>query len=149
MKAICKKYESLELNELYAILQLRTEVFVVEQNCVYQDMDDKDQLAYHVMIFNEKKLVATSRLLAEGISYDNYSSIGRICSSPLHRRQGLGLQIVKESILFNEELFPEYSIKISAQTYLKKFYTSFGFEAIGEDYLEDDIPHIAMIRKKK
>lgn len=148
MQLICKKFDELELFELYSILQLRSEVFVVEQNCIYQDMDGKDLVAYHVMLFEEKTLMACSRLLAPGISYDHYSSIGRVCSKLISRRNGFGLKIMKASIEYIENLYKDVDLKISAQSYLKKFYSSFGFEAVGDEYLEDSIPHLGMILKR-
>ncbi len=148
-KLLCKKFEELLPIELYNILKLRSEVFVVEQNCVYQDMDDKDILAHHVMFYDQDELAATTRLLAPGISYDNYSSIGRVCSQPKLRSKGFGRKIMSESIHIIENLYPGFDIKISAQSYLQKFYFDFGFLRLGEEYLEDNIPHVAMIRKRK
>jgi len=137
-----KPFKELTSLELYKILKLRSEIFVIEQNCVYQDLDDKDIAAYHLLGSEKGKLIAYSRVLGPGVSYSNYSSIGRVCNN---RHLGLGKILMEEAIRKCNELFPMYSIKISAQSYLLKFYADLGFEKIGEEYLEDQIPHIAMI----
>ncbi|MEO6190863.1 MAG: GNAT family N-acetyltransferase [Saprospiraceae bacterium] len=147
MKIVCKKFEDLSILELYDILQLRNEVFIVEQNCVYQDLDNKDKLAYHLMIYHSNSLVATTRILGPGISYEEYSSIGRVCTELNARKLNLGRKAMENSIDLIKKLYPKAHIKISAQSYLKKFYTEFGFEEDGEEYLEDNIPHIGMIKK--
>jgi len=143
---ILKHFNDLTPKELYNILQLRNEVFVVEQNCPYQDCDNKDLYAFHLMGMNENKLLAYTRLLAPGISYSE-SSIGRVVSSPSARKTGMGKQLMTESIHQIQNLFHTDSIRIGAQLYLKKFYESFGFIQDGEIYLEDNIPHIIMLRK--
>ncbi|MBL0238936.1 MAG: GNAT family N-acetyltransferase [Saprospiraceae bacterium] len=147
MNYTLKKYNELNIDELYQILQLRAEVFIVEQQCVYQDLDSKDQDAFHLMLHNQDNLLlAYTRLLPPDISYKNYSSIGRVVSHPGFRSKGLGKSILQKSILYIENLFPQYNIKISAQSYLIKFYESFSFQTIGDEYLEDNIPHTAMIK---
>lgn len=133
--------------QLYEILQLRQLVFVVEQNCVYLDCDDNDQRAMHICLSEEESLIAYTRILAPGTSYESYCSIGRVVNHPDHRKKGLGKEIMKASIAFCRKTFPEHSIKISAQIYLDDFYTSLGFLSTGEEYLEDGIPHQAMILK--
>ena len=140
-----KPFKELTALELYKILKLRSEVFVIEQSCVYQDLDDKDIVAYHLLGSEKGKLIAYSRVLGPGVSYSDYSSIGRVCNKLTHRHLGLGKILMEEAIRKCNELFPKYSIKISAQSYLLKFYADLGFEKIGEEYLEDQIPHIAMI----
>jgi ElaA protein len=145
---ILKPFAELTPNELYSILQLRNEVFIVEQNCPYQDMDNKDLKSWHLMGIEENKLMAYSRLLGPGISYSE-SSIGRIVSSPSARKTGMGKKLVKESIEQVKNLFNTDIIRIGAQLYLKAFYESFGFIQDGEVYLEDNIPHIIMLRKPK
>jgi ElaA protein len=141
-------FQELQLEELYAFMALRQEVFVVEQDCPYLDADGKDQLGWHVMLFDETdKLSAYTRLLPPGVSYEKYSSIGRVVSSEHVRGKGYGKAVMEHSIQAIKELFPEASIKISAQTYLLKFYNELGFQEVGEEYLEDDIPHIGMIRE--
>ena len=141
-----KKFDALTAKELYAIMQLRNEVFVVEQNCVYQDADGKDQGSFHLVGWDGDKLAAYCRIIPPGISYPE-CSIGRVVSSPLYRRSGTGRTLMKTGIekAFNE--FKGYSIKIGAQLYLKDFYTSFGFIQSGDQYLEDGIPHIEMLLK--
>lgn len=141
---ILKDFESLTPHELYAILRLRSEVFVVEQNCVFLDMDNKDQFSYHLMGFNGNNLVASTRLIAPGKVYQ-YMSIGRVVTSPAYRGTGAGRELMQISIKKCYELFGKGSIKIGAQLYLKKFYESLGFKQTSEVYLEDDIEHIEMI----
>jgi ElaA protein len=140
-----KKFEELSSLELYEILRLRSEVFVVEQNCVFLDMDDKDQFAHHLQGRIEGNLAAVVRILPRGLSYDE-PSIGRVVSSPLFRRKGVGIELMKTAIQETISLYGNVPIKIGAQLYLKKFYESFGFVQCSETYLEDDIPHIKMIR---
>jgi ElaA protein len=150
MNWICKYFEELSLIELYEIGRLRQEVFVLEQNCPYVDFDGKDLYCYHLMGFDENnRLVAYSRIVPKGVSYDDYISIGRVITSGLVRKSGLGRILMQESISACEKLFGKSDIKISAQTYLLKFYQSLDFESTGKEYLEDDIPHTEMIRKLK
>ena len=150
MNWICKYFEELSLRELYEIGRLRQEVFVLEQNCPYVDFDGKDLYCYHLMGFDENnRLVAYSRIVPKGVSYDDYVSIGRVITSGLVRKSGVGRILMQESILACEKLFGKSDIKISAQTYLLKFYQSLDFESTGKEYLEDDIPHTEMIRKLK
>lgn len=140
-----KDFNQLSTQELYSILQLRSEVFVVEQNCVYQDLDEKDQLAYHVLGYKDSILIAYSRVFKPG-DYFSKSSIGRIIVKKIHRRFKYGDHLVKNSIEFIEKKFKEKEILISAQVYLINFYNNLGFEQKGEQYLEDDIPHIKMLK---
>jgi len=141
-----KKFDALTLDELYAILQLRSEVFGVEQNCVYQDMDNKDQFCFHMMCWKDNRLVAYTRLVPPGVSYTE-PSIGRVVTSPDVRRSGLGKTLVEKSITEILKIYGKSPIKIGAQLYLKKFYESFDFEQSGDIYDEDGIPHIHMTRK--
>lgn len=138
-------FNELTTAELYTILQLRAEVFVVEQQCPYQDLDNKDLQAYHLCGWMDETLVAYARLLPAGVSYPDASSIGRVVSKPSFRTRGLGKQLMEEAIRQTEALFPGFPITISAQHYLLRFYESFGFKARGDVYLEDDIPHQEMI----
>lgn len=140
-----KKFGGLTPYQLYAVLQLRNEVFVVEQNCVFQDADDKDQDSFHLLGYAESKLVAYTRIVPAGIIYKEMS-IGRVVTSPSVRRSGAGKALMTESIRTAYGLFGIKPIKIGAQLYLKKFYESFGFEQVSEPYLEDGIPHIYMIK---
>ena len=130
---ICKKFYDLTPLELYSILQLRSEVFVVEQNCIFPDADNKDQDGYHLMGWKKDLLAAYSRLLPAGISYPS-ASIGRVVTSPSARREGLGKQLMQRSIAECYKLFGRAPITIGAQLYLGPFYTSFGFHAIGPVY---------------
>lgn len=142
---ILKKFEELTPVELYAIMQLRNEVFVVEQNCPYQDADNKDQLSYHLMGMKVDKLVAYTRLIPPGIAYKE-TSIGRVVTSPSVRKTGIGNELMKESISRIFTLFGMQPIKIGAQLYLEKFYSSLGFITTSDTYLEDNIPHVEMVR---
>ncbi len=142
----CLTFNELTLQQLYDIMVLRQEVFVVEQNCPYLDADSNDQKAWHVMGYQNDKLVAYTRLLPKGISYKKYPAIGRVITAQSVRRTGEGKRLMEKSIDWSYKLFGQTPIKISAQCYLIRFYQSFGFEPVGEEYLEDDIPHIAMIK---
>jgi ElaA protein len=143
---LIKNFGDLLPGELYAVLQLRNEVFVVEQNCVFQDADDKDQASHHLMAWQEGKLVAYTRLLPPGLGYEQ-ASIGRVVTSPAVRRSGIGKELMERSIRAVEELFGKGPIKIGAQLYLQQFYQSFGFIRVSEVYLEDGIQHIYMMRQ--
>lgn len=138
-----KKFEDLTPYQLYAILQLRNEVFVVEQACVFQDADDKDQDSHHLMGFLNNKLVAYTRLVPPGVIYAEMS-IGRVITAGSVRRMGAGKDLMKQSIEYCYRLFGKGPIRIGAQLYLKNFYQSFGFQQVSEVYLEDGIEHIYM-----
>lgn len=146
MQIIVKAFEDLRLQELYEVLQLRSEIFVVEQDCVYQDIDGKDQKALHVLGYEGEDLVAYTRIFPPGV-YFNAAAIGRVVVKNSSRKNKLGHEILKASIEAIENRFDTHSIKLSAQTYLTKFYEGHGFRQTGEGYLEDGIPHIAMIRE--
>ncbi|HEV7331043.1 MAG TPA: GNAT family N-acetyltransferase [Flavisolibacter sp.] len=139
-----KKFEALTPYQLYTILQLRNEVFVVEQNCVFQDADDKDQDCFHLMGFWNNKLVAYTRLVPPGHIYAE-TSIGRVVTSPSVRGSGAGRELMKQSIDRCYQLFGNGPIRIGAQFYLKTFYESFGFQQVSAIYLEDGIEHIYML----
>ena len=140
-----KSFEELTKQELYDLLQLRSEVFVVEQDCVYQDIDGKDEKALHVLGFKKGKIVAYTRLFRQG-DYFIETSIGRVVVAKNERQYKYGFDIMEASIRAISDYFKTTKIKISAQVYLKKFYSNLGFKEIGDVYLEDDIPHIAMIK---
>ena len=140
-----KPFAELTAAELYAILRLRSEVFVVEQQCVFLDMDNKDQQCYHLMGWQDELLAASTRLVPPGISYE-LPSIGRVVSSPLVRGTGIGRELMQKSIDEVKLRWETYDIKIGAQLYLKQFYNSLGFEQTSTIYLEDNIEHIEMIR---
>ena len=131
------------MDELYDLLRLRSEIFVVEQNCVYLDLDGKDKVALHLIGEFEGKIVAHSRLFKPGISFDN-ASIGRVTVDSNYRDKKWGHHLMRESIAGIAHHFGESHITIGAQLYLKKFYESHGFVQTSEMYLEDDIPHIEM-----
>ncbi len=141
----CLHFDKLSTRQLYRISALRQEVFVVEQNCPYLDADGKDEHAYHFMLWKNDDLAGYFRLLPKGISYTDYASIGRVVTAPLYRSQNLGRELMRQALIWCSILFVGEKIKISAQSHLEKFYESFGFKATGEYYLEDDIPHSAMI----
>ncbi|MBK6930289.1 MAG: GNAT family N-acetyltransferase [Saprospirales bacterium] len=142
----CLPFAQLTVAELYEIMALRQEVFIVEQNCPYLDADGKDLFAWHVCGRDEGgKLLAYTRLLPAGISYAHYPSIGRVVSSPARRGAGAGKELLQRSIDLCRHLFGPAPIKIGAQTYLLRFYEGFGFRSTGEEYLEDGIPHTKMV----
>ena len=141
-----KSFRELSVRELYDALQLRSAVFVVEQACIYQDMDGKDINALHVLGSEGGTLLAYTRILAPGV-YFKEASIGRVAVRTSARGKGLGKEIMKASILAAEQHFGKEGITLSAQSYLRKFYRELGFLEIGEEYLEDGIPHIRMVRR--
>ncbi len=141
-----KTFKNLTTKELYDLLKLRSEVFVVEQDCVYQDLDEKDEKALHVIGKKDNKIVAYTRVFKPG-DYFIEASIGRVVVSKEERKHKYGYDIMEASIKAVKDYFDETKIKLSAQTYLKKFYNNLGFKEIGEEYLEDDIQHVAMIKQ--
>lgn len=143
-----KKFDDLTLSELYKILNLRNEVFVVEQNCAYLDTDGKDQLAHHVMVWHDEVLVAYARIFSPGIKYDT-SSIGRVVVNLAHRELKLGHLLMEHAVKAVENLYKTGDITISAQAHLQGFYKKHGFKTISEEYMEDDIPHVEMTRRKE
>ena len=138
-----KPFEALSLYELYSVLQLRAEVFVVEQNCVYQDIDGKDMKALHVIGEFEGTTVAYCRLFKSGDYFDQ-ASIGRVIVKENFRDKKWGHDLIKEAVFGVQHHFGESQITISAQLYLKRFYESLGFKQTSDEYLEDGIPHIEM-----
>ncbi|CAN5465131.1 GNAT family N-acetyltransferase [soil metagenome] len=145
MNWVVKSFEELSNNELYAILKLRCEVFVVEQNCPYLDEDDKDQNSYHLMGWKDDLLAAYTRLLPAGLAFEE-ASIGRVVTSPKARGAGIGRELMLQSIKQLYNLFGKVPIRIGAQLYLKNFYASLGFEQVSDMYLEDNIPHVKMLK---
>lgn len=139
----CLFFDELTPHHLYASMQLRNEVFVVEQNCVFQDADNKDYKCYHLMGFVMDELVAYARLVPPGVSY-LHPSIGRVVTSPKYRQSGFGKLLMQKAIDECYRIFGVDTIHIGAQLYLKHFYELFGFEQASETYLEDGIPHIEM-----
>ena len=141
-----KHFNDLTVNEYWGILHLRTEIFVVEQDCPYQEVDEKDKVSYHLFGMDENKnVIATSRILPQGISYDEIS-IGRVALKKEVRGKGIADEMMNETFKFIETQFGKYPIRISAQTYLLNFYGKHGFKQVGEGYLEDNIPHNEMLK---
>ncbi|WP_274474973.1 GNAT family N-acetyltransferase [Mangrovimonas aestuarii] len=140
-----KPFNELNTSELYDLLQLRSEVFVVEQDCVYQDVDGKDQKALHILGYKNRNLVSYTRIFSSG-DYFEQASIGRVVVKERERKYGYGYEIMKASIKAVENYFNTTQITISAQCYLKTFYNNLGFKEVGESYLEDGIPHIRMVK---
>jgi ElaA protein len=139
-------YPKLSTHQLYQLLRLRAEVFVVEQNCPYQDLDDKDQAAIHLLgLTDDGRLAAYTRILDKGLSYPNYASIGRVITAPFARGKGLGRPLMAESIRVLFAAYGEQPVKISAQAHLQAYYGSVGFTGVGDIYDEDGIPHRAMV----
>ena len=139
-----KYFTALTAADLYDILQLRSEVFVVEQQCIFLDMDGIDKQAYHLFAYQKDQLVACCRLIAADIVYDNRASIGRVANKASVRGTGVGRMMINKAIEKCRELFPSSDLTIGAQLYLKGWYSSFGFVPCGDIYLEDDIEHIHM-----
>ncbi len=144
MIVTCKRFSWLTQAELYAILRLRAEVFVVEQNCAYQDVDGQDQDAWHMLGFVDDDLAAYARILKPGTQHTE-PAIGRVVTSPKYRGKKLGKEIFAASLNQIKTLFPEQNVRIMAQVYLVNFYADFGFKIASEEFLEDGIPHVEMI----
>lgn len=140
MEWILKKFNQLSLNELYGIIQLRLEVFVVEQDCVYQDLDDKDQVAYHLFLRDNDEIVAVLRILPENVSYDEMA-IGRVIVKKSHRGQKIAKTMMKKAITFIINDLGKNKIRLSGQAYLTDFYNDLGFKKVSQEYLEDGIKH--------
>lgn len=140
----CKPFPALSAPALYALLQLRGEVFVVEQACAYLDPDGLDPLAFHWLGWEEQRLVAHQRCLPPGTPYAGESSIGRIVVASPRRGRDLGRELLRRGIAFNRERWPAQPIRIGAQARLEGFYEEFGFQRCGEPYLEDGISHVHM-----
>ncbi len=145
MNILIKTFDQLTINELHDLLQLRSEVFVVEQDCVYQDIDGKDRKALHIIGLKDDKIVAYTRCFQPGIYFEE-AAIGRVVVDEAYRKFKYGHDIMKASVVAIKDYYKAETIKLSGQTHLKKFYESHGFEQIGEGYLEDGIPHIAMLK---
>ncbi len=149
MQWIIKKYNELTLNEFHNILQLRINVFVVEQNCAYPELDGKDKIAFHFFAYaeeNPSQIIAYTRIFKPGDYYEE-AAIGRVVVHPDFRKDGMGYKLIVKSISQIKKLYKTNEIKIGAQTYLKKFYESLGFKKVGEAYIEDGIPHVYMIKE--
>ena len=146
----CLPFHQLSTREFYALMALRQEVFVVEQSCPYLDADGKDIPAHHLLGYNEEgQLLAYSRLLPKGVSYEAYPSFGRVATAPSIRGKGRGRELMEKTLEWMERLYGEQVVKISAQSYLIPFYESLGFHTVGKQYLEDNIPHVGMVRGQR
>ena len=143
MEFIFKQFNDLNNNQLFEIYKLRAEIFIVEQNCAYQDVDEFDKKAFHLLLMEAETLAAYARIIPPGISYKE-PAIGRVVVKKTFRGKDLGKNLMKESILRTQQLYKGRDIVISAQSYLLKFYSELGFVAEGEGYHEDDIPHTKM-----
>ena len=146
MKFITKLFDQLSLDELYEIIKLREQVFVVEQNCPYLECDGYDKKAVHLYAAIGAAIAAYTRILPPGLHYQEVS-FGRVLVNEKYRRKGFAEKLLKECLNCIEEKYPKTNIKISAQTYLVEFYRRFGFEIISDEYLEDNIPHVNMLKK--
>jgi ElaA protein len=147
-----KSFKELSLDELYDLLKLRIDVFVVEQTCFYPDLDNADRhidtihlIGYDLCNNQTPKLAGYLRILPKGETYDDYISIGRVATAESHRGQGLGHQLMQQALEACNQYFPQQKIKISAQEHLERYYNQYGFIKVSPMYLEDDIPHIAML----
>ena len=148
MKWSLKKFFELTNEEVYKILKLRNEIFIVEQSCPYMDCDGKDEESYHLFAEDGKDIIAYLRIVKKGIIYDDVA-IGRVCVNKKYRKNNLGREMILRAISFIENELKEKKIKIQAQSYLYDFYKSLGFNEISDTYLEDGISHIDMIYNKK
>ena len=144
---VVKPFPTLTPHELYALLRLRSEVFVVEQKCVFLDLDNKDIYCHHLMLFDNKQLISYARLVPPGISYREIS-LGRVVTAKEARNKGAGKKLMKLAVEYCRKIFGDGPIRIGAQHYLEKFYTEIGFTATGDIYDEDGIDHIEMIMYK-
>ncbi|MCO4822488.1 MAG: GNAT family N-acetyltransferase [Flavobacteriaceae bacterium] len=141
-----KSFDELTVSEFHDFIQLRLDIFVVEQDCPYLDLDGKDEIAYHLFATTDQgKTVAYTRLFAPGDYYDE-AAIGRVVVHQDFRKDGLGFELMSRSIKEIESLFKTKTIRIGAQQYLKKFYESLGFVSTGHEYMEDGIPHMYMMK---
>jgi len=146
-RSVIQNFNEFTIEGLYEVMALRQEVFVVEQDCVYQDLDGLDEKAIHFSLIDQElnSIIAYARVFPPGTINENKAVIGRVVVRKTHRERGFGKIIMEETILYCKTHFQETDIKISAQTYLETFYTSLGFKDTGDHYLEDGIPHMAMI----
>ncbi len=145
MEILVKTFEELTTTELYQIMRLRNAVFVVEQNCIYQDVDNKDQKAIHIIGIKHEEVIAYARILKPG-DYFDHTGIGRVVVSQPERKHGYGRLLMKATLKEIAKRFGKAPVELSGQAHLTAFYSDLGFVTSGEEYLEDGIPHIRMIR---
>ena len=144
-----KRFEELSNQELYHIIRLRNAIFIVEQNCVFEDLDGKDlSQCYHLFYSIDEKVIAYARIFEPDVFYPQVC-ISRVCTSPNYRGNGIGRELMQAALEQTSTLFPETSIRIEAQLYLQNFYESLGFKTIGDVYLEDGIKHIPMLKQNQ
>ena len=144
---VCRPFAALGLGALYALMRLRQEVFAVEQQCAYLDADGLDPMCWHLLGWSSgEQLQASLRIVPPGIKYAADASIGRVVTAREVRGSGLGHELVAKGLLRCRQLHPGAAIRISAQAHLRRFYERFGFAAVGDDYLEDGIPHVEMLK---
>lgn len=148
MRWYTKLFNELNLDELYQILKLRVDVFIVEQNCIYAELDGKDQdpNALHLFAKQDEQVICYMRILPPGCSYASMPSLGRVVTHERVRGSGIGHELLSQAVKILDEQWPDKICHISAQSHLQKYYQAQGFEAVTEEYLEDDIPHIGMER---
>lgn len=144
---IFKRFEELSPQELYDLLELRQRVFIIEQNCIYPDIDGKDAKAHHLLCYADGKLVAYSRITFPGVMFEEVA-IGRIVSDPQQRKMGYGKQVTAMALEKVKAIYGDVPVRIAAQSYLINFYKSFGFEPVDEEYIWDGIPHQDMLLSK-
>ncbi len=145
MQFVIKKFTELNTEELYNILALRSEIFVVEQQCIYQDLDQKDKEGHHIIGIEEEEIAGYARVLSPGTIYPAHTAIGRVLVSERHRKKNYGYLVMEQAIELCQKQYPTFPIKISAQSHLDRFYSNLKFRATGKRYLEDGIPHQEMI----
>ena len=140
-----KSFQELSLEEFHDIIALRIQIFIIEQNCPYQEVDGKDKLAHHLFFKNEMdEIIAVTRILPQGISY-NEVAIGRVVVHENYRGTGLGNQLMAQSMKFVRDKYGEVPVRLSAQKHLENYYGNHGFKSTGKEYLEDGIPHVEML----
>lgn len=145
---VFKRFEELTPQELYDALELRQQVFIIEQNCIYPDIDGKDAKAHHLLCYENKKLIAYTRITFPGVMFEEVA-IGRIVSDPQHRKEGYGRQVTALALQKVKEIYGNVPVRIAAQSYLVNFYKSFGFQPVDEEYVWDGIPHQDMLLSEK
>lgn len=141
-----QKFEELTVKQMYTYLQLRVNVFVVEQQCPYPELDGYDEEAFHLAYIENEKLLAYARILPKGVKY-NRISIGRVIVDQEVRGRGVAKELMKKSLSVIQQKWPQQEVQLQAQSHLRDFYGSFGFEAVSDDYVEDGIPHVDMVKK--
>ncbi len=143
----CLSFAELGVQRLYEVMHLRQLVFVVEQECIYLDADLLDPISLHLLGVQQDQLVAYARLIPAGVVYDDHAAIGRVVTAPTVRGSGVGQELVDRAVAECQRVWPQQDLKLSAQAHLQRFYEGYGFNKVGDEYLEDGIPHVAMTRR--